>query len=251
MENEIESTKEEDIIVSKKKKQQIFFSKKIKLNKLLLSPYLIPYINNDITNEKNDLSFIKIDQLIQDIINMQNKERNSYNQKFNCFKKILDLKANRRKTKLDSLLKKCKSRFCKSFNLVVYKLLKKRSKYYKLPIPFVKNININYNCKHLDYTIIEIYNEYNINVDYDLLNNHINKKNYELFIYLINKTFKELYIEYLNSKTFFYESEKIGEKNGLRIKLLYKYTSKIFLAYYLKNKAKKNNSHNLFKNSEK
>ena len=233
-----------------KEKRKIFYFKKIKLHSLLLSPNLISYINNDISKAKNELSFFKIDLLIQDIVNKQKKENYSYSQKYNCFKKILDFEESQRKTELDSLLKKCKIRFSKSFNKIVYKLLKEIGKYYKLPVKFVKNINIAFNYEFLNYTIIEIYKKYNININYDLLKNQINKKNYELFIYLINKTFKELYIEYINSKVYIYHSEMIEKKDGIKLKLLFKYTSQIFVEYY-SNKSKTKNISKLFSEKRK
>ena len=121
------------------------------------------------------------------------------------------------------------------------KLLKKREKNYKLPQNFINNINIMYNKKYLNCSMLQIFEDYKIFVDIDKIKTQLTVNKFKLFLFIINKTYKELFQEYINSKKYLDDCAKIDNKYGIKIGLLFRYTSKIFIDYYLFRKSKKYN----------
>jgi hypothetical protein len=194
-------------------------------------------VNNKLYNNINPLdsilSFYDINKIILKIINNQRyNSKLSINRKFKYFRKSLDIKYHKRKTEIDCLLKKCKTKFAKAFHEILYKRLKLRGKNYKLPLSFVTNINIDYNKKYLNYKMIQIYEEYKIFVNIDRLKVDLTNIRFKIFLYIINKTYKELFQEYLKSKKYIDDCEIIDNEEGLEIGLLFRYVSQIFVDYY-------------------
>ena len=239
-------------------KPKIFLIKKMREDLFLSSFYLYPFLTlpkKDKNSNYNDgntiinytkninpldsiLRFYDINKIILVIINNQRYDSNlSFNQKFNYFRKSLDIKYQKRKTEIDCLLKKCKAKFMKAFYETLFKSLKV-NKNYKLPRYFVNNININYNKKYLNYKMIQIYEEFKIFVNIDKLKIELTNIKCKIFLYIINKTYKELFQEYLKSKKYIDDCEKIDEKEGLKNGLLFRYVSLSFVDYYLFGKGK-------------
>jgi hypothetical protein len=194
-------------------------------------------VNNKLYNNINPLdsilSFYDINKIILKIINNQRyNSKLSINRKFKYFRKSLDIKYHKRKTEIDCLLKKCKTKFAKAFHEILFKRLKLRGKNYKLPLSFVTNINIDYNKKYLNYKMIQIYEEYKIFVNIDRLKVDLTNIRFKIFLYIINKTYKELFQEYLKSKKYIDDCEIIDNEEGLEIGLLFRYVSQIFVDYY-------------------
>ena len=241
-------------------KPKIFLIKKIKLDFFLSSFYLYPFLtlpkkdknsnykdNNKIINYMNNnnpldsiLSLYDINKIILVIINNQRYDSSlSVSQKFNYFRKSLDIKHYKRKTEIDCLLKKCKTKFAKAFYGILLRCLNIRCKDYKLPRSFVTNININYNKKYLNYKMIQIYEEYKIFINIDALKISLTNIKFKLFLYIINKTYKELFQDYLKSKKYINDCKIIDNKEGLEIGLLFRYVSQCFVDYHLFGKGNK------------
>ena len=107
-------------------------------------------VNNRTTNLlsnnnslENILYLFDINKIISEIVNNQRNDRLSFVQKYNYFRKCLNINSQKRKTQIDSILKKCKTYFSKGFYGILIRILEIRGKNYKLPQNFVTNININ------------------------------------------------------------------------------------------------------------
>ena len=147
-------------------KPKIFMIKKINLYSLISSPILNPFIMNNkersnyvIKNEEyykiknkayDDIIYdnFNLDKMIDEIERIQIiKSTYLFHKYFLNFKKILKIKIDKRKAEIDCFLKKCKMKFSKAFNQMIYKLLKFKRKIYKLPQAFSTDINIDINKK--------------------------------------------------------------------------------------------------------
>ena len=260
-----------------KHKPKIFLIKKIKANSFLFSPYLRPFLllprnvnisntndanknvnnlnnlyylnklnnlntNNSVDNIDNILNLFDLNKIISEIINNQRNDINlSFHQKYNYFRKSLYIIPLERKTEIDCILKKCKAKFSKAFYEILCKLLKKRNIKYKLPQNFVNNINIAYNRKYLNCSMLQIFKDCNIFVDIDKIKIQLTVNKFKLFLYVINKSYKEMFQEYINSKKYLDDCSKIDNRAGIKFGLLFRYVSKIFINYYLSGKAYKKN----------
>ena len=63
-------------------------------------------------------------------------------------------------------------------------------------------------------------------------------KNKELFKHFTNYKFYELYEQYIDSQCYKKDMNKVINKNGKNIGILYEFVSKNFLSYYLNSKNK-------------
>ena len=144
-----------------------------------------------------------------------------------------------RKTQIDSLLKKCKSKLFKSIHESINLCLKKKLP--RLPQSFITNIKIDFNKYYLNQNILSIY---------------IKNKMFENFEELINKDFilegkenilktflniklQEVFEYYLNSKKYLDDYLRILKREGENFATLFDFISHIFLNYYLKGKGNK------------
>ncbi len=266
----INEEKEDSSQNNYKPRPKIFLIKKIKANAILSSSYflLLPrnveisnnkdidtnknviylnninnlnHINNNISND-NIINIFDLNKIISEIINNQRNDlKLTFQQKYNLFREFFDIKSQKRKTKIDCVLKRCKAKFSKAFYDILCKLLKKREKNYKLPQNFINNINIMYNKKYLNCSMLQIFEDYKIFVDIDKIKTQLTVNKFKLFLFVINKTYKELFQEYINSKKYLEDCAKIDNKYGIKIGLLFRYTSKIFIDYYQFQKSKKYN----------
>ena len=239
-------------------KPKIFKMKKIKLSSLLSSAILHPFIINNIEKynyiTKNEEFYKKknseVDDIIYDNFNLDkildeieksqiNISKISFNKIFIDMKNNIKLKIKKRKTEIDSFLKKCKTKFSKALNEMIYNLLKFKRKKYKIPQKFVTNINIDTNKKYLNYSMLQIYEEYNVKIDLNELKNDFDDRKAQIFIYIMNKTYKNLFEEYLNSKKYLMDCITIRKIKGIKFEIIFKYVSKIFIKYYSYNKGNK------------
>ena len=276
--NSINEKKEDSSQNNYKSTPKIFLIKKIKANALLSSPYLssflllprnvvsnnkdidanknVNYLNNlnnmnnlnNLNNINNNVSsnnllnLFDLNKIISEIINNQRNDLNTtFLQKYNYFRNFFDIKSQKRNTKIDCLLKRCKAKFSRAFYDMLCKLLKKREKNYKLPQYFITNIKIMYNRKYLNCSMLQIFEDHKIFVDIDKIKAQLTVNKFKLFLFIINKTYKELFQEYINSKKYLDDCAEIDNKYGIKIGLLFRYTSKIFIDYYLFRKSKKYN----------
>lgn len=241
-----------------KRRNQIFMVKKINKYLILSSPYLRTFIDKkekelskdtnilDIRGRENNIdSFINkfdIDILLDELILFQSQNittSNSFNKNYTLFKKTLFFQNVTRKTKIDSVLKKCKAKFVKAFQELLNKLLKDYSIFYRLPRIFISDINIDSNKKYLNSTMLEIYRNFNIEMNFSDIKSILSQKGIALLKSIMNQTYKSLYEEYIHSKRFQYDCRKICKKEGKKFELLFKYVSKIFIDYYSLSKGNK------------
>jgi hypothetical protein len=164
------------------------------------------------------------------------KKTASFNSKFLQIKKKIGLPEEERKTKIDSMLKKSNCKFYKSVHLAIKRCLK--SKVERLPQKFITNIKIQFIKKYLNKTLLEIYQENSLFLDFD--HNYVSKNSREGKSQLIKEffalTLNEAFQLYTTSKQYLKEYESISVKEGQQIAELFDYVSKIFIDYYTKSK---------------
>ena len=166
---------------------------------------------------------------------------------FSYLKKKLQV-AKTRKTTIHNLLKKAKAKFFKIINEILNSCLNIKVK--KLPQSFITNINIAYNLKYLNKTIIQIYQSFNLLPDYDTLleENRIKKGMQNLFERFSSLNFITLYQEYIKSKRYTNDLNEAKYCDGRRIQILYEFISKNYILYFMHygkqslRKTKKNNN---------
>lgn len=170
---------------------------------------------------------------------IQNKKRKQIHQNFILLKHKLNLKTFMRKTQIDSLLKKCKSKAFKSIHEAIKKCLK--VKLPRLPQNFITNIKIDFNKTYINKKIIEIYQENNIIESFDyLINNNLihSNKEYTLKVFL-NLKLKEVIEYYINSKQYIRDYLHIYNREGEKFATLFDFIAHIFIQYYTKSKGNK------------
>ena len=185
--------------------------------------------------QRNDYNYIiNVDFLTQKELSL-----NNFHEIFLTIKRKLHIKHSR-KSEVDSLLKKTKCKFFQTVhNIMKYCL---NITVNRLPQIFITNINIEYNRNYLEKTIIQIYNEFdliqNVNIIEEIDDNIIKIKNKELFKHFSKFKLYELYEEYIESQCYKKDIDKVKNKNGKNIGILYEFVSKNFIYYYMNNKNK-------------
>lgn len=252
--------------IARKPVKKIFCIKKININVILNSPYLSSFLieNNKINkyyktsiNDLNNrcISNFDLDKLLYELIYKQNSNSiSNFHYNFLLFKKALNFRTILRKTKIDSLLKKCKSKFLRAVQESIKSLLSdwnRSIQIYKLPQSFVTNVNIDCNKKYLNLTILQIYYDLKVIVNQNDIYTGLEEEKVRLLSKIMNKTYKSLFYDYLNSKRYQQDCKSICEKEGEKFELLFRYVSKIFINYYLISKGNKQKNSYKKKNSEK
>jgi hypothetical protein len=109
----------------------------------------------------------------------------------------------------------------------------------RLPQVFITNITIEYNRNYLEKTIIQIYRDFDLIQNLQILDDKsIKIKNKELFLSFSKYKYYELYNEYLESQCYRRDINKVINKNGKNIGMLYEFVSKNFIIYYMNSKNK-------------
>jgi len=204
------------------------------------------------SNENNDFNSKCENNLISDhhktAVNVRDfiandKKGKSIHSKFLYLKRQLNLGHFMRKTQIDSLLKKCKSKAFKNIHEALRKCLSLKLE--KLPQLFITNIKIEFNKHYLNKTIIEIYQEFNIIKNLEDLNSkgyviESRRKVLEDFLCL---TFKQVFEYYINSHQFKKDYLQVSEKEGQNFAILFSFIAQVFIQYYQKSRGnqKKNN----------
>ena len=144
-----------------------------------------------------------------------------------------------RKTHIDSLLKKAKSKCLKAIHEVLKLCLNLLIG--RLPQVFITNIKIDFNKIYLTKTIGEIYHEFNLLPTFEeiLKKNLIRKGKINLLNEIYNSKFETVYQIYLCSDMYKKDYEKIYHKDGEKIATLYDYVAKNMCEYYLLSKGNK------------
>ena len=151
---------------------------------------------------------------------------------FTFLRKSLQIKYKRR-FHIDSILKKCKGRFFKAINDCLRLCIKITVK--RLPQSYITNISIEYNKQFLDFTLVNLYNYFNLlpfSLETILEKNYYIKGKENFFKYILLSKVRTLYCEYIQSKRYKKEIELIKKQKGSKIATLYEFVAKNFINYY-------------------
>ena len=161
---------------------------------------------------------------------------NNFNENFLTIRKKLHVKHSR-KSEVDSLLKKAKCKFFQTVHRIMKYCLSITVN--RLPQVFITNITIEYNLNYLEKTIFQIYKEFDLIENIQFINDEIiTIKNKELFKLFTKYKFYELYEVYIESQCYQKDMNKVIDKNGKNIGILYEFVSKNFVFYYMNSRNK-------------
>jgi hypothetical protein len=171
-----------------------------------------------------------------DCLSQKDLSINNFNEIFLTIRKKLHVKHSR-KSEIDSLLKKAKCKFFQTVHKIMKYCLSITVN--RLPQIFITNVTIEYNLRYLEKTIIQIYNDFDLIQNLPIIDDEVIKiKNKELFKIFLKYKFYELYEEYIESQCYKKDINKVTNKNGKNIGILYEFVSKNFIHYYLNSKNK-------------
>ena len=225
--------------LEKEGKKLIFRITKMTKEKMFNSQFLQSFLSKKVNfeekdeNNKIDLPDFNFEGLISVLINIKNNNSVSeFHSNFMDFKTVLNFHRPLRKTKIDSILKKCKSKFFRAVQDSIKKITNDLTQINKLPQSFITNINIDYNKNYMNKTIFEIYKSLNlVNQEKEFFIG-ISDENIPKLKSLLNYTYSQLFNVYTESQRFKEDCEVIREKEGEKFEILYKYVSKIYIRYY-------------------
>ena len=233
-------TNETEPIPPSKKDIKPFTIKKMNMEIILQSPFLSQFTNKE---DPKSLSSFNMDKLIDELIFYQNTYSiSNFHDNFSLFKKALNFERLLRKTKIDSLLKKCKSKFLRAVQEVIKKIMgdcNRLIELYQLPQRFITNVNIDYNKKYLNKTLFQIYCDLKVINSHNDIYSGLNREQAILLSKVMNQNYKNLFFEYLHSKRYEIDCKYICQKEGEKFELLFRYVSKIFINYYILSKGNK------------
>ena len=221
-------------------KQRIFTITKMTKEKMFNSKFLQSFLKKNINypevneeNKKVDLPDFNFEGLISALINIKSSNSVSeFHSNFMDFKTVLNFHRPLRKTKIDSILKKCKSKFFRAVQDSIKKITNDLTQVNRLPQSFITNINIDYNKNYMNKTIFQIYQSLNlVNQEKEFFIG-ISDENIPKLKSLLNYTYSQLFNIYTESQRFKEDCEVIREKEGEKFEILYKYVSKIYINYY-------------------
>lgn len=167
------------------------------------------------------------------------KTRKQIHQNFIHLKKVLNLEGFKRKTKIDSVLKKCKSKAFRTIHEALRNCL--NIPLDRLPQLFITNIKIEFNKNSLDKTILDIYTENKVITsleDYREKGYIIPEKT-QLFEEFLSMTLRNVFEYYLASRQYVKDYNYIHKREGEGFALLFNYISKVFITYFEKNRGNK------------
>jgi hypothetical protein len=201
--------------------------------------------NGTISKANDKKEEFNFDGLLNALINIKHTNSvSAFHMNFLEFKKVLNFKRAQRKTKIDSILKKCKSKFFRAIQESIKKLLSdsnnnSNNNLIRLPQSFITNINIDYNKQFMNKSLLQIYMDLNVIQNYKDLFYNSNQNQAFLLNKLLSLTYTELFNHYITSQRFKEDCESIREKEGEKYEILYKYVSNIFIHYYSLSKGNK------------
>ena len=169
----------------------------------------------------------------------------SFQKSFNDLKNSMTLDKFCRKSQIDSLLKKVKSKVMRAIQQAIKICLK--IKIGRLPQDFITNIKIDINKKYLSKTILEIYQEFGILRDFENIiqnNSLIKQEKKELFKELVYLKFGDVFKFYRESKIFENDLQNVKNREGEEFANLFKYISDIYVDYYTFSKGNKSKFRN-------
>ena len=218
-------------------KRQIFLITKINKEQCLNSKFLQSFVSPTNNLEITEFNF---DGLITALLSIKKSNTvSTFHSNFLEFKKTLNFRKSLRKTKIDSILKKCKSKFFRAVQESIKKITNESTQIGRLPQFFITNINIDYNKKYMNKTIIQIYQDLHIIQDEKDLFVGLSQEKLLQLCKLFRMTYSELFNYYIASQRFKEDCELIRQKEGEKFEILYKYVSKNFIKYYSLSKGNK------------
>ena len=157
------------------------------------------------------------------------RKRNSLQSSFLFLKKELKLDNSKRKTQIDSLLKKCKSKAFRTIHEALKNCLKVKLE--RLPQTFITNIKIEVNKKYLDKTILEIYKEYDIisSAEDFIEKGFVFEEKQNVFKNFLNLSFKSVFESYISSKQYIKDYHHIKVREGEPFAILFNFISRVGL----------------------
>ena len=169
----------------------------------------------------------------------KNMELKTFQNFFTYIRKSLKIKYTRN-IHIDSILKKCKSKFYKAVYDCIRKCVIINIK--KVPQTFITNISIKYNSLFLDYTIHKLYNFFGLMpypLETILKNKYCIKNKENFFKYILLSRIDDLYLLYIQSKRYKKEIELMKKKKGIKMTLLYQFVAENLVNYYYYSKPHK------------
>ena len=219
------------------------------LKNIVLNPSNLNEVNEYNKNQNSNEALYDLFKENQNLPYLKIQNTRSFSHSFHINFNNLRIKLgieDSRKTHIDSLLKKAKSKCLKAIHEVLK--LSLNLLIGRLPQNFITNIKIDFNKKYLSKSIGNIYYEYKLLPSYEeIINkNLIRKGKFDLFNETYNSSFEHVYMVYINSDLYKKDFEKILMKDGQNIASLYDYVAKNMCEYFLLSKG---NKKKVFKNT--
>ena len=165
------------------------------------------------------------------------KRRKMIHSSFLQLKKKLNITNFMRKTQIDSLLKKCKSKAFKTIHESIKKCL--NFKLQRLPQNFITNIKIDFNKFYLDQSIFYIYQKNGIFSSFEDIKIYVLPEKKEVLETFLSLKLNEVIEYYVNSKKYINDYLHIVKREGEKFAQLFDFVSKNFITYYINNKGNK------------
>lgn len=176
---------------------------------------------------------------------------NSFHSEFILFRSTLQLKRVLRKTRIDSLLKKCKSKVFRTIQEAINILTSmSNNKDNRLPQSFITNINIEYNKQYLLKPLEEIYKDCYVFKSTDELieeNPKMSEEDKAYLKHLLTMTHKEAFESYIKSTRYQIDYNYIRQREGEKYAILFDYVAKIYVNYFLNGRGNQKRSLKKFK----
>ena len=219
------------------------------LKNIVLNPSNLNEVNEYNKNQNSNEALYDLFKENQNLPYLKIQNTRSFSHSFHINFNNLRIKLgieDSRKTHIDSLLKKAKSKCLKAIHEVLK--LSLNLLIGRLPQNFITNIKIDFNKKYLSKSIGNIYYEYKLLPSYEeIINkNLIRKGKFDLFNETYNSSFEHVYMVYINSDLYKKDFEKISLKDGYKIATLYDYVAKNMCEYFILSKG---NKKKVFKNT--
>ena len=160
------------------------------------------------------------------------KELKTFQNFFTFIRKSLKIKYTRN-IHIDSILKKCKSKFYKAVNDCIKKCVKLHIK--KVPQTFITNISIRYNRQFLECTIYELYKIFNLipfPIETILQQEYCLQSKVSFLKYILLSKVDDLYSVYIQSKRYKKEIELMKKRKGTKLTYLYQFVAENLVNYY-------------------
>lgn len=155
-------------------------------------------------------------------------KRTSIHNHFIKLKTELNLNKHLRKTQIDSLLKKCKSKLFKSIHNSINKCI--HNGLTRLPQQFITNIKIEINKYYLQQSILTIYADNKVFTSISELN-VVNGMEKYLKTFL-NMKLIEVFEYYIHSKQYLHDYNRIYKREGEKFAMLFHFIAHVFVDYY-------------------